>query len=306
MSEIVVDPYPEFVDRDFDRPPFLIKPLFVSGGIHMIYGREGTGKTQLVMTLAHHLLSGTPLFGRFDVTRGSRVCYFGVDMPLQMLKDRLGNFRDTLVEPERFLIAAKDSSIDITQTPTNARWAEKIRAFDPDIIFVDTLRKIHHLDENTSQTVAQVYASLDRVFGGERAIALVHHANKPSGNPDYSRDEEDRARGSIAWLADADLGLFVDDFENPMSQGSVKISFPRIRFSEEMDPITCKLNRDTLLLEPKTDPKAEDLVREFLSRASGPVAKLDIANWLQDKHGYTKQHAYEAMRNVEDADGIEI
>lgn len=290
-----------FVEQPFDRPPFLFDPVFVSGGIHLIFGRAGAGKTQLVLTIIRDLINGERLFGEFDygLKDPGKACYFGVDMPLQMLQKRIRKMLPEVADHERFLVAAHHSAIDITTVREDAEWVQKIREFDPDILFLDTLHKIHRLDENTSQTVAQVYGHLDRVFGGSTAIGLVHHEGKGHPDPRVERDEIDRQRGSTAWVDDSDLGLRVKGFHNPVSGSNITISFPRVRFSEELEPITLEMTDETLLLARKVNPNAKDLVAKFVSLRPD-AERIDIATWLKDEHGYSKNQAYRAIRQVLD------
>lgn len=288
-----------FVDAHFEVPPFVVDPIIVRGGIHLIYGRAGAGKTQLVLTIARDVINGTKLFGEYDTT-GGRVCYFGVDMPLQMLQERVGRMVGELAEPANLLIAAHDKPIDITTVREDADWLERIQAFGPDLIFLDTLHKIHRLDENASQSVAQVYGHLKRVFGGDVAIGLVHHEGKSHPDPRVERDEADRQRGSSAWVDDSDLGLRVKNFHNPISGGNVTVSFPRVRFSEQLDPVTLEMNDETLLLDRKIDPTAVDLVARFLS-LHPEAEKIDVVTWLRENHDYSKKQGYRAINQVQES-----
>lgn len=299
-SEFHVLTADEFTAERFPNPPYVIDPIFVSGGIHLIFGREGAGKTQLMLTIARDVVNGSKLFGKYECERG-RVCYLGVDMPLQMLQKRIGRMIGEVGASEDFLIAAKDTPIDITQTRTSADWVESIREFDPNILFIDTLHKIHRLDENSSQTVAQIYGHLKRVFGGEVAIALVHHEGKGHPDPRVDRDESDRQRGSSAWLADSDLGMRVKGFQNPISGGNVTVSFPRVRFCPEQEPLTLEMRDESLLLEPKMDEQATDLVTRYLSLRPD-AERIDIANFLAEEHDYSKSQAYKAINAVLDSD----
>lgn len=249
-QDVHVSDLQAFSDTRFHRPPFVVKPIVVSGGIHIVYGREGAGKTQFVLTMARDIVNGSKLFGRYSC-RAGRVCYFGVDMPLQMLQSRIQKLKPQIDEPENFLVAANDAPIDITSVMQNADWVQSIRDFDPDIVFVDTLHKIHHMDENVSQTVAVVFRHLKRVFGRDVAILLVHHEGKDNPDPDINRKDSDLQRGSSAWLADSDLGVRIKNFENAFVGNVVEVTFPRLRYCESQPKISLEMNENTLLLEPR-------------------------------------------------------
>lgn len=250
-QDVHVSTLDQFSETSFKRPPYVVQPIVVSGGIHIMYGREGSGKTRLVFTMARDIVNGFKLFGRYRCRPG-RVCYFGVDMPLQMLQSRLRSAMPEIDKPENFLVAANDAPVDITNVAQSADWVEEIRDFSPDIIFVDTLHKIHSLDENASQSVAVVFRHLKRVFGGAPAIFLVHHEGKDNSDPEVSRRDSDLQRGSSAWLADSDLGLRVQSFENAFGDDLVEVTFPRLRYCRAQPKASLEMNETTLLLEPKT------------------------------------------------------
>lgn len=301
-DEPIVLPFDEF--RAFEPPDrrFLVEDLVVGTGIHMIYGKRGTGKTQLVFTMLASILNGEPFLGKYEIpsdARDARVAYFSVDMPHSHVQDRIEGIADQIARPEDFLIAASDSPVNIRALDGDEEWLENLKAFQPDLVAIDTLHKIHVLDENSSQSVAAIYKALKDVFGGQTAIVLVHHASKSSPDPSAVRDDDEKQRGSSAWIDDSDLGILVERVTNPLS-GGISVSFPRVRFCAPQEPVICTMDDDSMLIHPKEDKNAADKVQEFLARVDTDWERLDIANWLQDEHGYTKQHAYRAIREVLD------
>jgi hypothetical protein len=79
---------------------------------------------------------------------------------------------------------------------------------DIDVVFFDTLRRFHHLDEKNDQQAAHFMEWLK--FWRDKhqlTIFFAHHERKPSpGAPDLGTD---RARGSTEWTAGFDAHLSI-------------------------------------------------------------------------------------------------
>lgn len=286
----------DFVGREIPEPPFLVDPIMPLGGTFLLYGREGAGKTQLVMTLIRDLLNESPFLERYRTMQSARAAYLSFDMPEQMVQDRVERVLPDIAEPERFSLVVQDGPIDITRVGQDEGWVQELRSFDPHIILIDTLRKIHFGDENQSHTVAEVLHHLRRVFGVRAGIGLVHHEVKDSF---FTKDraDQDRQRGSVGWTADLDLGLRVKKVQKQIGDTFVKISFPRVRFSEEQAPVKTKMDVNSLTLVPmQGEETAVDKAEKFL--AKHPQAeRYDIVQHLKGE-GYKKTQAYEAADQV--------
>ena len=243
----------DFVAKDLGVPMPIVavepdSTLFPQGGICVISGREGAGKTQLVFSLARSIINGTPFLGKYPVRQG-RVAYVSFDMPLTEVQDRVSRMINMLEFPERLYISASDSPIDITTTDPDSEWVVKLLEFEPDIIMLDTLAKMHYLNENKADTVAKVFGHMKRVFGGYPTQVPIHHEGQEHPDPDMKKDDRDKLRGSTAWAANSDLNVRVSA-KRSLKGSVVEVSFPRVRFCPEQYPITCVRNKDTLLLRP--------------------------------------------------------
>lgn len=286
----------EFVERNIPEPAFLVDPIMPLGGTFLLYGREGAGKTQLVMTLIRDLLNEAPFLDRYRTMRDAKAAYVSFDMPEQMVQDRVGRVLPQIEDPERFALVVRDGPIDIKRVKQNEPWVQALRGFEPDIILIDTLRKIHFGDENASHTVAEILYHLRRVFGRHAGIGLVHHEVKDSFFT-KDRSDQDRQRGSVGWTADLDLGVRIHKFKNQISGSIVKVSFPRVRFSEEQAPIKTQMDVETLTLMPMDDDEtALDVAERFVARHPN-ADRYDVVQRLKEE-GYSKSQGYRAADEV--------
>lgn len=64
-----------------ENPPWVLKPFLLEGSMMMLYGRQGLGKSSLMMQLAHSFITGEPWLG-FEVQKTGKVLYIQLDMAM--------------------------------------------------------------------------------------------------------------------------------------------------------------------------------------------------------------------------------
>src|SRR5690349_294491 len=134
------------------------------------------GKSMLVTTLIHALAQGASLWGVFP-TRRARVLVVQADMTAALYQERLKP--SGAVDGDVAFLLTDAFPFDVRAlTGLEAPIAEA-RAFAPDVVFVDTLRKTHNDDENDSAAVDRVYAAWRALFPGA-ALIFLHHSRKVS------------------------------------------------------------------------------------------------------------------------------
>jgi RecA-family ATPase len=266
----------EFAALEFKDPPFVIDKLFPYGGIGMVYGKRNAGKSVLAFTMTKAIINGEPWVNRYK-TFGSRVAYVSADMPIQQVHDRVVKFLPTLRDEDDFMVFPTDSPIDLMSKATFRKsWVEQLREFDPDLIWLDSLHKIHSLDENASNTVSLLYKRIPDLFGERPCVNLLHHEGKPD-QQGSSRGLEDKARGSSSWLDDSDVGYHV------LRHGAqATVTLTRWRFCSPQLPVKFSFNEDTLLFElaDSEEKTARERALEILVQMPS-INKHDLANQLQ-------------------------
>ena len=284
---------PDFVALEFKDPPFLVEKLFPYGGIGLVYGKKNAGKSVLAFTLTKNIINGEPWAGRYR-TYGSRVAYIGTDMPIQQVHDRVSRLVPHLDDPYNFMVFATDSPIDLMAKSTPRKtWIEELREFDPDLIWLDSLHKVHCMSENDSSTVAILYKRFSDLFGDRPFIGLLHHEGKPS-EATKGRGAEDKARGSGAWLDDSDVGYHV------VRQGTnATVTLARWRFCSAQLPIKFAFDEESLLFEMAPDKEKTTRERALEIMIQMPnINKHDLANQLQLEGMCEKSRAYKVAGEV--------
>ncbi|MEK0326399.1 MAG: AAA family ATPase, partial [Nitrosopumilus sp.] len=187
----------DFLANEFVNPPYLIEPFFPAGGIGIIHGKGGLGKTFLAMTIMRAICLGEPLFGIYPTTQG-RVTYIQIDMTARIFQERLlagGDFYK--FEGWNVVVGTPNLMTANRTTP----WVQQVHSQRPDLIIIDTLRKAHDMDENVAETPGKFYTKMRELFGATAILPLHHDKKSGDGDPDLA------FRGNGAWLFDADVGM---------------------------------------------------------------------------------------------------
>lgn len=170
-----------------------------------LFGGTSVGKSPVTWNMAHAISRGISFFGL--PTRQARVLYIDVDSPEQVAAARLRLIRDA--HPNFWLYFTQPISIP-QPTPEEVVELKAAREIvKPEVVFINTLRKVHDLDDKDSKTPKVVYSWWQHFFPNT-ALVFVHHprkANTQQGGGDIAKRET--FSGSMAWLNDAQVGLML-------------------------------------------------------------------------------------------------
>ena len=264
---------------------YLVEPLIPMGGLVMLHGKRGLGKTQFCMTLAHSRVNGLPFFGRMPTTKGP-VLMVQIDMTAQIAKTRLERiFGDFATEGMYFWI---ESYMDILGFSKKHDLVMAIDAIKPSLVVWDTLRKIHHMKENQSETAQAVYSTIRR-YVPEPTHLFIHHDKKTQIDRDGDLDPEEAFRGTGDWLDSIDTSFQLLD--TPGGHGSLRLRIHKCRtMSEDARPhLDLKMDPETLLLVPNGTSvqieEARDLISALRNGAGSKLSHDDAVLELM-RNGY--------------------
>ena len=201
----------ELMSMDF-RSQWLIKGFVEKGGIGMVYGESGIGKSLFTLDWAYCVATGRNWHG-FKVKKPSKVLYIageggrGFKMRITALNQKYGAEIKGGIDfsKQSFNFLDKKSAQSIIYQVENMTEI-------PELIFIDTLHRNMIGDENKAEDMGQFLASIEilvKKYGC--AIVIVHH----SGIADKGR-----ARGSSSIQAGMDFVFCVskgNDFETSIT-----------------------------------------------------------------------------------------
>ncbi len=194
------------------EPPELdfIWPGFLAGTVGALVAPGATGKSfwalEATMAVACSVAGGDLLGLKPKYT--GRVVYFSAEEPEPVLIRRIHATGEHLNQESREAIADHLILEPILGRRLNImdeRHLARVIEFcaDTRLIVLDTLSRIHHLDENDNGQMAQLISTLEYIATTTGAsILYLHHVNKGSAK-DGQTDQQQAARGASSLIDNA-------------------------------------------------------------------------------------------------------
>jgi len=207
-----------------DNTPFLVTPYVPREGIVLLHGKYSTGKSPLTWELARCVGEGLPFFGH--ETAQGRVVYIDVDTPRSLIKARIRG-----IPVAQHVWWAFPGAF-----PPNSAIADYARLVSPNLVIINTLRKVHHANDIESSAATAVYGRFQRLFP-EAALLFVHHDRKDSTHPNAHVNEDEAFAGTQAWINDAQVALHI------VKHGSsYTVKHTKSQVSDLVEPFSFQLN----------------------------------------------------------------
>lgn len=265
--------------------PTLIAPWLAAGSVTLIFGPPSAGKTHTTLSLVGALARGEALWGVYPCV-ASRVLVVQADMNTALYQERV-KANDVVAHPNVAVLVSDALPVNVVTLTGREAGVVEARAFAPDIIFVDTLRKTHDFDENDSTAADKVYGAWRRLFPGA-ALVFLHHTRKLPTTPDASRILHEAFRGSGAWAASADTLILVRRVRRTNNPDwMTRLQFIRTRSCVEPGPILLKLDKD-LMLQPLAELTHEKMLLNWLS-VNPRAGRGDAVKWLVEQRDAQNQ-----------------
>ncbi len=195
-----------------NEPPELdfIWPGFLTGTVGALVAPGATGKSffalEAAMSVACSVAGGDLV--KLTPKQTGRVIYFAGEDPEPALIKRVHSIGQHLGQSAREAIAANLILEPIMGKRLNVMDSAHLRrvieySTDARLIVLDTLSRIHQLDENSNGDMACLVATLEHVAATTGASVLyLHHVNKGSAR-DGQTDQQQAARGASALIDNA-------------------------------------------------------------------------------------------------------
>lgn len=207
---------------DFGDTEWWVEDLIPAGGTVLVWGKESIGKTPICWYLARDIALGESFFGY--KTKTGRVLFIELDMPPRYTQKRLRH----LPFPAGVRFELDDRPVvDLSDEGMAARFADAA-AWKPDVVFVDSLRKAHPLDDKASETPSVVYNAYRRLFEGA-TLVFIHHERKTAKDDDRPGNES--YSGSRAWSNDCEVGLWLEELKQ--AKFPLKLEIARNKIGEK-------------------------------------------------------------------------
>lgn len=189
---------------------WLVEKLIPAGNRGVIFGEYGSFKSWFLLDLAIHVAAGRALFGQFSVPQSRKVVFIDEEMSERTLRRRVkllaeGAGLHTEDLPFR---AVSHAGIRFDGEQVRQLLQElQEEGFDPDVIVVETLRRVIEGSENDAEDVSKFWHNVLPIFGAGKTLLVSHHMRKPGTmGPGDSRH---RASGSTDILAGGDCSYAI-------------------------------------------------------------------------------------------------
>ncbi len=169
------------IAREENVPRWLVEPLWGESSVGVIGGAPKCAKTWLGLDLALSVATGTACLGRYAVPRPGPVLVYLAEDALTAVRERVeGMARHRGLElagVDIHVITAPSLRLD--REPHRHRLLETAKRLRPRLLLLDPLVRLHGVDENDAQQVAELLAYfrlLQRQL--DLSVILVHHTRK--------------------------------------------------------------------------------------------------------------------------------
>lgn len=175
------------LDLTREPPPvdWLLDGLVARGDVTIGAGGEGLGKSMFTMALTAAVADGTPTVCGLKVYRTGRVLYVDEENPEDVVFHRLRRFGLKNTENVRYLW---NNGIRLDRDPDE--FLAEALDFAPDLIVLDSLSRLHSLEENDRGSMGPLFNEVLKPLARESkaAVFLIHHHDKAGMGPRGSGD----------------------------------------------------------------------------------------------------------------------
>jgi hypothetical protein len=239
--------------------------------VTLLWGATSTGKSPTTWEMAHSIASGKSFFGL--PCQEARVLYIELDTPEQVVQQRIKSRPPT---PNVWWLFSNPLSVPYA-TPEQSEFLIEARdTVKPEVVFINTLRKVHDLDDKESKAPKLVYSFFQKTFPGA-ALVFVHHTRKASTDPKAIDQSKESFSGSNHWLDDAQVGVLLEGFDGP--DHNLRLWHKKSQVSRLLRPLPLKLGEDGSTL---SSPLYDELLKVYDFLASGKGEGL-LANEIDHR-----------------------
>lgn len=277
--------FQDVMKQDLVPVDWLVTDLIANQDRVVLFGEPGAMKSWVLLHLAVHIAAGRRWLGQFDIPAAKTVLYIDEEMNVRTLRRRIKRIGDGAN------LGAEDLPLRLLSLH-GVRFDDKegqalldglaANEFNPDVIIVETLRRVMNGSENNAEDVAALWRNLEPLRKAGKTIIISHHMRKLVHKG--VNDAQYRASGSTDILAGTDTAMAI----TKVNKGLAVVECVKSRNAEEYQnfnvvlvdqPLTqaIEMRFDGLVVGDKAVAgqmdRAMSLIVEFLSGQPDYTAK---------------------------------
>jgi hypothetical protein len=283
---------------------WLIPDLAFEGANVVVNAQAKSGKTTLILNVAHSLLGGDPLFGHFPVSAlatGRSVAWWNAELSERQAKAWLRNF--DLPRPDDFHPQHLRGFAMPFDSVVVEEWAVAwLKDRGVSVWLIDPLSALFSGDENSNTEVGAWLAAIDRIKrrAGVETVFLVHHvaetaAAEESDNPNAGRLLKGRGASRLSGWGDV-LWSYAGRFDEPRYLSALGRDVDMDRFGGLSMDSGSRLLRFSGQRSTPTIDRRNDLALkavDFVTEHDGPIRAGELQALLPGAKADPKRRAIE-------------
>jgi hypothetical protein len=247
-GEQLVWGFQDFVEADF-KIEWIYENLLPRGGLGLVTGFPGTGKTTWAIGMGAHLATGAPDYLIWDNVSGAKKSLF---LSLEMGPAPLNHFMSKITSSyadkrnlnKNFLVLPWGKPIFLDQPEGQAFLDKLLNDHMPDLLIIDSLQKVLSKELTDEQAIKDFMAYLAVVRSKYNCSMLMVHHNRKKPNDAQKKGgvEQSDVYGSTYIVAEADfvLSLRTED------EHTLQVDTLKNRLGLAHEPFKITRDNDTL------------------------------------------------------------
>ena len=317
------------------KKPEMIGGLFPRGGVSIVAGQQGTGKSVLMQRICSDVsIGGEVLDGVTTYAPKRKTLFLVGELPVDSMNDRQRTTGwkhddEALVLYSRLDFAKAEIALDMTDAVGWKNITEIVHGEEPDLIVFDSFMSFNTADESDMQQMQSAFTKLLKLADETKsAVILVHHIRKRKTLERSARLHMDDIIGSSIITRNASVAIgaellevdgeqwiFVNTLKTwyaPMEEFAFKMirdEFKVLRGIEvNLDPKTPAASRieaieNAVFVDHKDGSSFTAKEIEEATEASGIFVRKTLKRWTDEgklrKEGGSKNTAYSIMRKYQ-------
>jgi len=209
---------------------WIVPDMVMKRGLHFISATSGGGKSWAALDLLRATMAGGKWFGSVECEK-AKVMYIDEEMGCQVFFDRA----DQLGMAPENIIYSDHQRVKLDNPRYLQSILRKIDELQIDVVIVDTLVRVHGLDENSNTEMARLYGYFCQMKDLGAAVVVLHH-NRKSGSESGIGHEQMRGAGDIVSQADTVFSISYNEKNDRYTMVTTKNRHWR---KKEKQPVVC-------------------------------------------------------------------
>lgn len=232
------------------QKPEMIGGIFPRGGVSVMAGQQGTGKSLLMQKFCSDVsLGGEILDGVSGYAAKRKTVYFVGELPVNTMNDRqrTAEWRqnpDNLILYSRITMAKNQIPLDLDDGEGFRNVAEIIMDEKPDLVVFDSLMSFLSCDESDMKAMQGAFTKMVRLADDMQcAVVVVHHIRKRKALERASRLHMDDIIGSSIITRNASLAIGAEKLKTDDGEEMVYVSNLKSWYAP-LDQFAFRISRD--------------------------------------------------------------